>query len=228
MQNFRDLFATADATGIPMTRYLFNSIVISALSVILTIIICVSTGYMLSKKDFKAKRMLMSINTLSLMFVPIAVNIPRFLVIDRLGLINNFWVHIIPALAMPVGLFLVKQFIDQIPDALIEAAQIDGAGDFTIVRKIIAPMVKPALITVSILAFQAAWNNVDTSAMYINSDSMKSFAFYMNTLASNTGNTVAGQGMAAASALIMFVPNIIIFIFMQAQVMNTMAHSGIK
>jgi ABC-type glycerol-3-phosphate transport system permease component len=90
-------------------------------------------------------------------------------------------------------------------------------------------MIKPAIATIAILAFQASWNNADTSSMFISSESLKTFAFYLSTLASTTsGNTVAGQGLQAASSLIMFLPNVIIFIFLQNQVMNTMSHSGIK
>jgi ABC-type glycerol-3-phosphate transport system permease component len=172
---------------------------------------------------------LFTINTLALMFVPIAVSIPRFLVIEKLDLIDNFLVHILPGLAMPVGLFLLKQFMDQIPDAMIEAAQMDGATDVQIYWKIILPLIKPAIATIAILAFQASWNNADTSAMYLNQESLKTFAYYLSTLTTTTtGNTVAGQGLAAASSLIMFLPNLIIFIVLQSQVMNTMSHSGIK
>ncbi len=100
---------------------------------------------------------------------------------------------------------MVKQFIDQIPDSLIEAAKIDGgASDYYILMKIIIPLIKPALSTVAILAFQTSWNSIESSAMFINDESLKTFAFYMNTLVSTTGNTVAGQGMAAAASLIMF------------------------
>jgi multiple sugar transport system permease protein len=135
---------------------------------------------------------------------------------------------VLPLLAMPVGLFLIKQFIDQVPDALIEAATIDGADDFFIVRKIIVPIVKPALVTVAILAFQASWNTPEPSTLYVNDDALKTFAFYMSAITTQTGNTVAGQGFAAAASLILFVPNLLIFILMQSKVINTMAHSGIK
>jgi len=145
----------------------------------------------------------------------------------RVGMINSFWSHIIPALAMPVGLFLIKQFIDQIPDELIEAAQIDGAREIHIFRNIIIPMSKSAIATVIILSFQASWNTIDASSMYISDEKIKSFSFYLSTL-TTAGNDVVGQSMAAAATLIMFVPNLVIFIIMQKQVMATMAHSGIK
>ena len=83
------------------------------------------------------------------------------------------------------------------------------------------------MATVAILAFQTAWNTIDASSLYVNSEVNQTFAFYMSTL-TTTGNDVVGQGMAAAAALIMFIPNLIIFIVMQKQVMDTMAHSGIK
>ncbi|GIQ63005.1 hypothetical protein PACILC2_15730 [Paenibacillus cisolokensis] len=86
----------------------------------------------------------------------------------------------------------------------------------------------PALATVAILAFQMAWNNTETSEIYMNNETLRTFAFYMTTLTGNLENRVAGQGIAAAAALIMFVPNLIIFIFMQSRVIDTMAHSGLK
>jgi len=229
IQNFIDLFSKMGNSGIPITRYLFNSILITVLTVLATILVSTTAAFALSKKRFKLKTVLFTVNTIALMFVPIAVSIPRFLIIQKMGLIDNFMAHILPGLAMPVGLFLLKQFMDQIPDAVIEAAQMDGASDVQIYYKIILPMIKPAIATIAILAFQASWNNADTSAMYINQESLKTFAFYLSTLTSTTtGNTVAGQGLQAASSLIMFLPNIIIFIFLQGQVMNTMSHSGIK
>ncbi|WP_173917626.1 carbohydrate ABC transporter permease [Halobacillus sp. Marseille-Q1614] len=229
LQNFYDLASNTNATGVPMSRYLFNSVVITVIVVFLTVLISTMAGYVFSKKNFKFKKTIFEINTLALMFVPAAVVIPRYLLIDEVGLLDTFFAHIFPLLAMPVGLFLVKQFIDQIPDELIEAAKIDGANDFHIFFKIIVPLVKPAIATISILAFQAVWNNAETSTLFVDDENLKTFAFFMSTLAADTGgNSVAGQGMAAAASLIMFVPNLIIFIFMQSKVMNTMAHSGIK
>jgi multiple sugar transport system permease protein len=228
LKNFTDLFRAASGTGVPMTRYLFNSVIITAISIVVTLVITTSTGYALSKKKFVAKKALLSINQMALMFVPIAVIIPRYLVVDTIGLNDNFLVHIIPYLAMPVGLFLVKQFIDQLPDELIEAAKIDGANDFHILFKIVIPLVTPALATVAILTFQMIWNSTESSNIYIITETKKTFAFYLSTLTSNQVVSIAGAGMAAAASLIMFVPNLIIFIFMQGKVMDTMSHSGIK
>jgi ABC-type glycerol-3-phosphate transport system permease component len=230
LKNFTELFSKMSNSGIPVSRYLFNSVLITLLTVVASVIVASTAAYALSKKRFKLKQTLFAINTVALMFVPIAVTIPRFLIIERLGLMDNFLVHILPVLAMPVGLFLIKQFIDSIPNEVIEAAQVDGASDLWIYWRIILPMIKPAIATIAILTFQAAWNNADTSTMYINDESLKTFAFYLSTLTATSAgaNVVAGQGIAAAASLIMFLPNLIIFILLQSQVMSTMAHSGLK
>ncbi|MBE2270110.1 MAG: carbohydrate ABC transporter permease [Anaerolinea sp.] len=231
-KNFTDLFSKLSTSGIPVSRYLFNSIMITAVTVVASILVSSTAAYALSKKRFKLKKTLFAVNNIALMFVPIAVTIPRFLVIERLSLLNTFWVHILPVLAMPVGLFLLKQFIDGIPDEVLEAAQIDGASDWRIYWRIVLPMIQPAIATIAILTFQAAWNNAEISTLYINNESMRTLAFYLGTLTSTTTTTgaaaVAGQGIAAAAALIMFLPNLIIFIILQRQVMSTMSHSGLK
>jgi len=226
-KNFETLFKETSTTGVPMTRYLFNSIVISVIVVFTSIFVSSLAGYALSKLKFKLKKPLLALNNIAIMFVGASVVIPRYLVIESLGLVDNFLVHIIPGLAIPVGLFLIKQFIDQIPDELIEAAKIDGANEFDIYVKIILPLIKPALATIAIVSFQGVWNNTETSTLYIHNETMKTFAFYMSTLTTQA-NAVAGQGMAAAASLIMFIPNLVIFIFLQKNVMDTMAHSGMK
>lgn len=231
MKNFNDLFSILGNAGVPISRYLFNSILITVLTVAASILVSSAAAYALSKKRFKLKETLFVINNIALMFVPIAVTIPRFLIIEELNLLDNFWVHILPVLAMPVGVFLLKQFIDGIPDEVIEAAQIDGATDLRIYWRIILPMIQPALATIAILTFQAAWNNAEISTNYINTENMRTLAFYLTTLTSTTAtgaDAVAGQGIAAAAALIMFVPNLLMFIFLQSQVMSTMSRSGLK
>ncbi len=235
-ENFRDLVALASQSGIPFSKYLYNSLIVTGLGVFLSVLVTSLGAYSLSKLKFKGKKLLFEINTLALMFVPIAVTIPRYLTIERLGLIDTFWVLILPLIAMPVGLFLVKQFIDQTPDELIESAKIDGASEMQIFTKIIIPIIAPALATVGILSFQLLWNDVIGPNLFIDDESMRTLAFYFQTLAAlatnqagaGGANMIAGQGIMAAASLIMFVPNIIIFIFLQGKVMNTMAHSGIK
>lgn len=225
--NFANLFKQNSSTGLPIYRYLLNSIFITTIVTFLSVIFSSMAGYILSKKKFRGKKVLFEINTIALMFVSVAVVIPRFLIISKIGIVNTIFAHILPLVAIPVGLFLVKQFIDQVPDELLEAAKLDGAGDFYIYTKIILPLVKPALVTVAILAFQASWNNTETSSLYVSNEELQTFAYYLSTL-SNSSNSVSGAGVSAAAALVLFLPNLIIFIILQSKVMDTMAHSGIK
>lgn len=239
LQNFMNLAVTSANKTIPMSRYLFNSL-ISTMSVVgLTLMITVMAAYCMSKRKYRMKNLLFGINEAALMFVPVAVAIPRYLIIYKMGLVDSFLSHIIPLIALPVGLYLVKQFIDDFPDSVVEAAQIDGASDYYILRKVIIPNITPALATIAILSFQSSWNSMEASNYYINNEAIKSFSFYMTTLTANsgnangmvgqmTGNTVAGLGIQAAAALIMFIPNLILFIILQSRVMNTMSHSGMK
>lgn len=226
-ENFNNLFKATELSNIPLSRYIFNSVVVTLIVVFVSVIISALAAYALSKLTFKFKSIGMEINNLALMFVATAVMIPRYLVITFSGLEDSYLGHILPLLAMPVGLFLIKQFIDQIPDELIEAAIVDGADQFTIFRKIILPLTKPAVATAALLVFQGVWNNIETSQLYMTSDSLRTLAFYLNTFASQTNNVV-GQGIAASASLIMFLPNLILFIILQSNVMNTMSHSGLK
>jgi ABC-type glycerol-3-phosphate transport system permease component len=228
LDNFRALVKASRSAGIPLSKYIFNSILITGVVVFGSLLFSTMAAYALSKLRFKGRRTMMQINQIALMFVSVAVMIPRYLVINKLGLVDTFFAQILPLVALPVGLFLVKQFVDQVPDSLIEAAYMDGAKEWQIYLKVILPLIKPAIATAAILVFQQVWTNLETSNYYINDESLKSLAFYMNTLAGSTSNTVAGQGVAAAASLIMFLPNFILFCILQKNVMNTMAYSGIK
>lgn len=227
MDNFSKLGDFFDTNGIPLARYIFNSILVTALTVGLSLLLTTMSAFALSKIKFKGRNLLGQINQIAIMFVSTAVLIPRYLVICQLHIIDNILAHILPLVAMPVALFLVKQFVDQVPDSLLEAAYMDGATDLDVYLKVILPMIKPAIATASILVFQQVWTNMETSSYFFNDDSQKTLTFAMNTLV-NANNSVAGQGMGAAASLIMFLPNLILFIILQNKVMNTMASSGIK
>ena len=225
--NFIEFFKVSSISDIPVGRYIFNSLVITVVVCFLSIVVAAMTGYALSKLRFKMKDVIFEINNIALMFVGIAVTIPKYIITDAIGLTDTFWVHIIPALAIPVGMFLIKQFIDQIPNDLIEAAKMDGATELKIFWTIILPLIKPAIATVVMLSFQTVWNDAGTSSTYVDNEGLKTFEYYVSTLSSSS-NTVAAQGLSAVATLIMFLPNFVMFIILQSNVMNTMAHSGIK
>lgn len=225
--NFFKLVSATASSTVPFSRYLFNSIFVTVCVLGFTLFFTTMASFALSKMNFKGKKLLLALNDIGLMFVGLALQIPRYLIVDKLHMHDTYIAHILPIVVLPVGLLLLKQFVDGVPSALIEAAHIDGAGDFKVYFSIILPLIKPAMATVSILMFQEVWNNIETSSMYIDTEALKTFAFYMQTLSSNT-NSVAGQGLAAAATLIMFIPNVVLFVTMQSRVMSTMATSGIK
>ena len=225
LDNFRRLFQTTANSAVPLSRYVFNTMVVTMIVMILTLSVGTLCAFALSKIRFKGSRLVFETNNIALMFVGTAVTIPSYLVISSLKITDTYWAHVLPLLASPVGMFLVKQFIDQVPNELIEAAQIEGANTMTVYRRIILPLIRPAVATMAMLAFQGVWNNVVTSSLYVTDESLQTLAFYLQTLPTGT---VQGAGVSAASTLIMFVPNLLLFVILQSNVMNTMAHSGMK
>ncbi|MFC5530503.1 carbohydrate ABC transporter permease [Cohnella yongneupensis] len=228
LQNFVELFTISEDAYIPVSRYVFNSIIVTMLAtggMITTSALC---AYPLSKHKFPGRTVLFSVIVVSLLFVAEVLTIPRYVVVSNLGIMNSYWGHLLPIVSLPVGVFLLKQFVDQVPAEIMDAAKIDGASEFGIFARVVLPIVSPALATVGILAFQLAWNNVETSSLFMQDEAMKTLAFYMTSLTSNLSNSVARQGAAAAGGLILFVPQLVVFLIFQHKVIATMAHSGIK
>ena len=227
-QNFLELWAITKNSAVPMSRYIFNSVLVAALTVAAVTAVSAMCAYAISKHKFPGHKAVFAAILLTLLFAPETVSIPRYLVVSQLGIMNTYFGHVFPMVAVPTGVFLMKQFIDQLPDDLINAAKVDGAGEMTIFLQIVLPFCLPAVATIGIIAFQNAWGNTETSSLFMQEESMKTFPFFISTLTSNMANNVARQGAAAAAALLMFLPNLIIFLAFQNKVINTMAHSGIK
>lgn len=228
LENFYDLLWVTKSSIVPATRYLFNSILVAGFNVVLATLISVMCAFALSKHRFPGQHTLFAIIILSLMFAPETVQIPRYFVMSEIGIINTFWAHILPVIALPVIVFLFKQFMDQLPNELLEAARLEGATEFGLFARIAIPLCMPAVATAAILTFQASWGNMESSAFFIEDETMKTLPFFVTTLTSGLSNNVARQGVAAAAALLMFLPNFIIFLLLQRKVISTMAHSGIK
>lgn len=227
LNNFNNMLEATSQTGVAMARYLFNSLLVSGAVIILSLLISSLAAYAFVYLKFKGKKFLFAANQFAIMFIAIAVAVPRFIVISALGITNTYFAHIIPLLAMPVGVFLLKQFMEQIPKELNEAAIIDGANKWQLYRVITLPLVRPAMATVAILAFQMAWNNTETSVLYVINETLKTLPYYFGSITLGTSSIVS-QGISAVASLIIFLPNLVLFILLQKQVMNTMAHSGIK
>ncbi|RED87640.1 MULTISPECIES: carbohydrate ABC transporter permease [Cohnella] len=228
LTNFYDLFLRPGATIVPFSRYLYNSVLVAALAMAAVILSSCMAAYVLSKLKFGPKRIVMAAIMLALMYAAETVAIPRYLIIGWLHLNNTYFGHVLPVVASPVAVFLIKQFIDQIPNELLEAAKIDGASEFRVFARIIVPLAMPAIATISIITFQGVWGDTSASTLFMQDETMKTLPYYMTTLTSGAANTVAGQGMAAAAGLLLFLPNLIIFLLAQRRIMETMVHSGVK
>lgn len=222
-RNFQNLFRVVKSYIIPFNRYLFNSVFVSIVSTGLSVLIGAMAAYPFAKKEFKGKKLFWSIIMLTLLFQGGVTELPAYIIKAKLGLLNTYWVLILPVIASPLQMFLMRQFMLQIPDSLLEASRLDGAGEFKILTNIVLPNVKPALLTVVVLAFTAIWNT--TSVGVIFDEGLK---LLPTALSQISGGGIARTGITAAATLLMLIPPILTFIVTQSSMLQTMSHSGIK
>ena len=221
--NFSDLFVTMGQSWVPFSRYLINTVLITAVGTFGHLVIASMAAFVLAKYDFPGGKMFFGVVTTCLMFSGYVTGIPNYLIMSRLGMIDTYWALILPAFAAPIGLFLMKQFMEGLPTALIEAATIDGAGRFRIFWSIVMPNVKPAWLTMIIFSVQSLWNTSAATVIY--SEAKKTLVYALQQIQAG-GIARTGQ-VAAANVIIVAVP-ILIFVFSQSRILETMASSGIK
>jgi ABC-type glycerol-3-phosphate transport system permease component len=221
--NFIDLFNLIGNNQIPISRYFVNTVWITLAGTIGHVILASLCAYPLAKHDFVGKKFLNQIIVYSLMFSSAVTTIPTYLIINWLGLIDTQWAIIIPAFGFTLGLFLMRQFMEIVPNELIEAAKIDGANEFVIFWKVVMPLVKPAWLTLIILLFQSLWGTDGGS--YIFTENLKPLSCALRQI---VAGGVARTGTAAAVTVIMLIIPITVFIVNQSKMLETMAHSGIK
>jgi ABC-type glycerol-3-phosphate transport system permease component len=223
MQNFRDLFTLIGSSWVPFSRYIFNSLIITLTGSVGHILFASLAAYALEKHRFPGRKILFAVVIFSLMFSSHVTGIPSFIIMTRLNWIDKLSSLIVPAWGMSLGLFLMKQFMTQVPDALLESARIDGANELVTFWKIVMPMVKPAWITLFILSFQGLWNS--TGGTYIYSEEVKPLPYALRQI---VAGGIGRAGAAAAVTVIMMAVPLTIFIISQSNVIETMATSGIK
>ena len=221
--NFRQLSSLMSSTWVPFIRYIFNSVFVSVTGTVGHIVVASMCAYPLAKMNLKGGNVIFTIIVTSLMFAPTVSDIINYQTISTLGMLDNYLAIILPALGTSLGLYIMKQFMSQIPDALIESAHIDGASTFTVFWKIVMPNVKPAWLTLAIFSFQGLWNNANTT--YIYREGLKSLPYALNQIVGG-GIIRAGAG-AAVSVIILMVP-LLLFIFTQSRIIETMSTSGMK
>jgi ABC-type glycerol-3-phosphate transport system permease component len=223
LNNFQDLFIIMSKSWVPFSRYIFNTVFITFVGTFGHIIIAAMGAYVISKYKFPGSRLFFVLVTTTLMFSGYVTAIPNYLVMTKLGWVDTYLAVIVPAFAMPLGFFLLKQFIDTVPNTLIEAAKIDGAKEGRIFFQLIMPMIKPAWLTVMIFCVQNLWNARASNFIY--SEELKTLPY---ALAQIIGGGVARAGVGAAVTLFVMVVPLVTFILSQSNVLQTMASSGIK
>ena len=222
-RNYSDILNIMSASWIPFFRYLANTVFITVAGTFGHVVLASMCAYPLAKKKFPGKKVLFGLIVATLMFNGGVTAIPNYLTMSALKILNTPYSLILPALSASLGLYLMKQFMEQMPDSLIEAARIDGAGQWQTFWKIVMPNVKPAWLTLTLLSVQSLWNIGSTS--YIFDEEKKTLAYALSQIASS-GIVRAGVS-AAVSVLMMSVP-VTIFIVTQSNIIETMASSGMK
>ncbi|SEN70904.1 ABC-type glycerol-3-phosphate transport system, permease component [Amphibacillus marinus] len=223
LDNVRDLFALMNASWVPFTRYMFNTVFITLIGTVFHIIVASMAAYVLAKHQFPGKNLFFNIVIMALMFSPHVTAIPNYLIMSRLGWVDTYNALVVPAIAAPLGVFLMKQFMEQIPVSLLESARIDGANEFIVFFRVAMPLVKPAWLTLLIFSFQGLWNLDGGTFVY--SEELKTLPTALQQIVA-TGFSRAGA--ASAIALFMMIVPLVVFIISQNNVIETMSTSGIK
>ena len=223
LDNFAVLFNLTSSTWVPVSRYLFNSLLLTVCGTVGNVVVCSMAAYPLAKLKYHGRKLLFNLVVVSLLFTYEVTFIPNYVILSKLQMLDTFWALLLPAVATPMGLFLMKQFMEQIPDSVVESARVDGAGTLTLYWRIVMPQVKPAWLTLVIFSFQSLWNREGLE--FIFSEELKMFPTILKQVASSG---VARAGAAAAAAVILMIPPIVVFLLSQSNVIETMASSGIK
>lgn len=223
LDNFHDTFVLMSQSWVPFTRYVFNTVFITVTGTLGHLLAASLCAYALAKHTFPGKKLIFTTIILSLMFSTQVTAIPNYLIMAGLNWLDTYLSLIVPAIAKPLGLFLMKQFMEQIPDSLLEAAKIDGASEWKIFSSIAMPIVKPAWLTLIIFSFQDLWNLQGSN--YIYSEELKTLPYALSQI---SAAGIARAGATSAVVVIMMIVPITIFIINQSNIIQTMSASGIK
>ncbi len=227
LRNFSDLLTSLSSSTVPFTRYIFNSLFTTVVTVVLSVVVCCMGAYGLVKHKPAGSGAIFAVVLAALMFSNHVTQIPNYLVVNGLGLVNTYLALIIPKIAVAYNFFLVKQFCEQLPDSILEAARIDGSREFRVFWTIAMPLLKPAWTTLAVFSFVNNWNDYFSPLIFISSNALKTLPLALQTLSGGAG-VVARAGTVGAATFLTTVPSILVFAIMRGKVMETMSYSGIK
>ena len=209
---------------VPLSRYIFNSVVISFFTTFVYIYVALMAAYAISKGTFKGRNVIFWTVQFALMFNAYTLAVPQYLIFSKLGLIDTYWIYILPPMASTMGVFLGKQYIEgYVPDALLEAAKIDGANQFKVFWSIVMPTIKPIWLTLLLFTFRDIWSAVPSGKIF--SEQLKILPQVVTQI---TACGTARSGSAMAVTVIMMIPPIIVFLVSQSSVAESMSSAGIK
>lgn len=223
LNNFFDLGFIIEEFDIPFSRYAFNTLIITGLGTAGTVLLGSMAAFPLAKYEFPGSKLMSNVIVYALMFSSSVTAIPNYFIMSAMNLIDTIWAVILPAVGGTLGLYLMKNFMVQIPDELLEAAKIDGAGEFQTFFKTVMPLCKPAWITLIILSFQSMWGT--TGGVFIYSEEWKPLSYVLSQIVSSG---ISRTGVSSAVSLIMLVVPVTVFVISQSNVLETMATSGMK
>lgn len=222
--NFTNISVLMSESWIPFSRYVFNTLFITAVATFFHIVLASLAAYVLEKRDFPGAKPIFKVMEISLLFTTTATAIPSYIIMSYLGMIDTSWALIVPYVGSTMGLYLMKQHLSStVPNALLEAARIDGASELRIFASIVMPLAKPAWLTMMMFAVQSMWTQQGASQIF--TEAKKPLTYALNQIV--TGG-VARAGAGAAVQLILITPPILMFVLIQSQVLDTMASSGMK
>lgn len=224
LENFLTLPSILGSLGVPISRYLFNSLFIAIAGTVLHILAASMAAFVFSKTQIRGRKVLFLIVQFALLYNGYTLAIPQYLIFSKLKMIDTYLVYILPAIPSSMGCFLMKQYIDvSVPDSLLEAACIDGARPMQIFVRIVMPMIKPAWMTLFLFSFRDIWSNISSGTIF--SEQLKTLPQIFATI---TAGGIARTGNAMVATVLMLIPPVIVFAISQANVMETMSSSGIK
>ncbi len=223
LRNFSDISRVLGQSLVPLGRYVFNTVFVTAVGTFAYVIIASMAAYPLAKHTFFGKNVLYKIVVFAILFRPEVTALPQYMILSKSGMIDTYWALILPTLGGSFGVFLIMQFMSSFPDEVLEAARLDGASELGIFWRIVFPSAKPAWLTLVILTFINYWNQ--TGSQFVYQENLKLLPSMVNQF---SAAGIARAGVAAALALLLMLPPMISFLLCQNSVVQTMAYSGIK
>lgn len=209
---------------VPLSRYIFNSLFVTLGTTFLYVVVASMAAFVLCKSNIKFKGVIFYIIQFSLLFNAYTLAVPQYLIFTWMNIIDTYWVYILPHFASTMGVFLMKQYMEgALPNALLEAAKIDGAGYYRIFWQIVMPIVKPMWLTLTLFTFRDVWASVPQGTIF--SETLKTLPTIMSQI---TAGGIARSGSAMAVTCILMIPPITVYLISQSNVMESMSSAGIK